>query len=194
MQHIQSVQNNRFQTQRLARKRQAGAVAVMDLMLWAGGMLIAMAFLFWLKATAWPMTQGWMESSTVSANIQKISSVYSGAANYSGLTTAGMATPSIFQAKYLPGGGTISNRFGGTVSLSVLTTNVNNDTISYTDTNIHSAACPTVANQAADDVDRITVAGTVVKQVGAVIDPNALKTQCDSAGNVSMIFDKVKVG
>lgn len=181
-----------METREYRKLAQAGAVLTMDMLLWGGGALALMAFVLYLKNSGWPTIQGWMEASSVSSNIKKINDIFSGASGFTGLNNAAVANKTIFQPKYLPGGTVINNRFGGTVSISFLTYYTTADMMQYTDNAIPSAACPTLANQLADDVDRITIESVVVKAVGATIDPVKLNTQCNSATMVNMVIDKIK--
>lgn len=155
-------------------------------------MVLIVGFVFFLKGQVYGPLLGWMEASAVSTAIGKIENVYSGSANYTGLTTASMATPSIFQAKYLPGGAVINNRFGGQVALGIATINTTSDTMTYTDGGVRSDSCPTLVNQLAEDADRISVAGTVVKAVNGNLQAGLLKTQCDSANTVAVMFERIK--
>lgn len=177
----------------LVRSTQVGAVMIMDIMLWGGIVLAVMAFVLWMKKSGLPGIQGWQEASTVSANIKKMADIYSGAASFTGLNNAAVAgNDNIFPAKYRPGGNVIQNMFGGQVTVGTDTLNVTNDLITYQDTLIPSAACVTLANQLADDVDRITIAGQIVKAVGGAINPTTLNTNCNSAASVTMIVAKLK--
>ena len=86
----------------------------------------------------------------------------------------------------------INNRFNGTVTLGIVTINSANDALSYTDGNVRSDSCPTLVNQLSDEADRITVAGTIVKPLNGVVNAAALKTQCDSANNLAIMFERMK--
>lgn len=176
---------------RINRFKQAG-VTLTEMLVSVVVMVAIVGFVYFMKSQVYGPLLGWMEASTVSTHISKIENVYSGAANYTGLTTASMATPSIVQAKYLPGAGVINNRFNGSVTLGIVTINTTNDALTYTDGNVRSDSCPTLVNQLADDADRITVAGTVVKPLNGNVNPGTLKTQCDSANNVAIIFERMK--
>lgn len=176
---------------RTNKQKQRGA-GMIDLVLSIFGSIVIVGFAFWLKSVAWGPMLGWMEASAVSTAMSKIENTYTGAASFNGLTTAGMATSDVFDRKYLPGAGAITNRFGGTVTLGVTTINTNNDTQQFTDGGVRSDSCSTLVNQLVDDADRITVAGTVVKPKDGVIDATALKTQCGSAAVVSVLFERIK--
>jgi hypothetical protein len=171
--------------------KQAGA-GMVDLIMYIFAVVAIVGFVFWMKSVAWGPLLGWMEATAVSTQMSKIENVYSGAANYAGLTTASMATPSIFPSKYLPGSGTINNRFGGSVTLAIGTITTTNDTVVYTDGGVRSDSCTTMVNQLADDADRITVASTVVKSNGGILDATSLKTRCDSANTVSVVIERIK--
>lgn len=172
-------------------KRQRGA-SLIELMMSVFAMVAIVGFVFWMKSVVWGPLQGWMEASSVSSQLSKVENVFSGAANYTGLTTAAMATPSIFNSKYLPGGGLVNNRFGGSVTLGITTINTASDTLTFTDAGVRTDSCPTLVNQLADEADRITVAGTVVKANGGTLNASTLKTQCDSGATVSVMFERIK--
>lgn len=154
------------------------------------GAVVGMAL--WLKSVAWPWFQGWSEGSAVSTHMGKIESVYCGAANYTGLTTAAHANNTIFENRYLPGANVITNRFGGNVTLGMTTITNTNDTLQYTDTQVTSAACPSLVNTLVNDADRISVGGTIVKALNAAVVPATLNTQCNSAAAVTVLVERVK--
>lgn len=175
----------------LALAKQKG-VTLTELIVSVVVMVLIVGFVFFMKGQVYGPLLGWMEATAVSTQMGKIENVYSGAANYAGLTTASMATPSIFQNKYLPGGNVVNNRFGGQVTLGIATINTTSDTMSFTDGGIRSDSCPTLVNQLAEDADRITVAGTVVKANNGNLNAALLKTQCDSANTVAVMFERIK--
>lgn len=178
-----------FRSVRMAK--QAG-VTLTEMLVSIVVMVAIVGFVYFMKSQVYGPLLGWMEASTVSTHISKIEAVYSGAANYAGLTTASMATASIVQNKFLPGGGVINNRFNGSVTLGIATINTTSDALTYSDGNVRSDSCTTLVNQLADDADRISVAGTIVKPLNGNINPGTLKTQCDSANNVVVLFERMK--
>ena len=181
-----------METREYRKLAQAGAVLTMDMLMWGGAVLAAMAFVLYLKNSGWPTIQGWMESSAISSHMKKINDIFSGASGYTGLANANVANTTVFQAKYLPGGAVINNRFGGTVTVGFTTIGSTNDTLTYSTTLVPSAACFTLANQLADDVDRVSVAGVIVKNLNQPMAPATLNTQCNSATTVTVLAEKVK--
>ena len=181
-----------METREYRKLAQAGAVLTMDMLLWGGGVLAAMAFVMYLKNSGWPTIQGWMEASEISSNMKRMNDIFSGAAGYTGLANANVANTTVFQAKYLPGGAVINNRFGGAVTVGFTTINSTADTLTYSATGVPSAACFTLANQLAADVDRVSVGGVIVKQKDAAIIPTTLNTQCNSAPTVTVLVEKIK--
>lgn len=179
------------QTGRPQIQNQRGATLV-ELMMSVFAMVAIVGFVFWMKSVVWGPLQGWMEATAVSSQLSKMENTYSGAANYTGLTTASMATPSIFNAKYLPGGGAVNNRFGGPVILTVATISTASDTLQFADGGIRSDSCPTLVNQLVDEADRISVAGTVVKNLGGSLNSAAVKTLCETATTVTVMFERIK--
>ncbi|WP_395398628.1 type 4 pilus major pilin (plasmid) [Pseudoduganella sp. UC29_106] len=176
------------------KKYQAGAVMITDIIIWGGVVLGAMAFIFFLNRVALPFIKGWQEASAISSHMKAAAAIYSGAPSFTGLNNATVTNPNsnIIDPKYLPGGNVINNQFGGTATFGVTQTNVTGDTMTYTDTLIPTSSCPHVANQLASDADRITVAGTMVKAAGGVIDANSLNDQCKSAAFVTLLVEKFK--
>lgn len=174
------------------RKNHQRGIGLIDAFIWLVIFGAIVGAILGIRNVAIPKAQGWLEGSTVSANIQQINSMFSGAPNFSGLSTAAVANTNFFDAKYLAGGGTITNRFGGTVTLSVGTINTANDTMIYTETNVNSRACVSLANQMADDADRITISGVIVKAIGGTISPITLSNECSTSPSVTMIFEKIQ--
>ena len=172
------------------RQRQRG-IGVVDAMIWVVIFGAILGAIIGIRNVAWPKAQGWLEGSAITSSMQQINTMFNGAPSFAGLTTASVATPTVFDQKYLAGGGTIGNRFGGTVTLGVGTINTPNDTMIYTETNVPSRACVSLANQMVDDADRITVGGTVVKALNGNIVPTTLSAECNASPIVSLVFEKV---
>lgn len=172
-----------------ASQRGTGMV---EMIIWVMMVVAVVALAFVMKQMVYGPFLGWSEAITVSNAMSKIENVHSGAANYTGLTTAGMATTSVFPSKYLPGGGVINNRFGGQVTLGVATINTASDTLTYTNGGVRKDSCSTLVNQLVEDADRITVAGTVVKANNGTLNASTLQTQCESANVVAVMFERIK--
>ena len=173
---------------------QNGAVMQMDLIIWGGDVLAAVAFILGLGKLAGPPVNGWREASAVSGHIKTIENNYGGSPGYTGLTNASVAVANggVFGAKYLPGGNVINNIFHGQVTIAFTTIKTTADTLQYTDGGIPSGACKIMASTLAEDVDRLTIAGTIVKDVGAALDSTKVTTQCNSAAEVTFLIEKIK--
>lgn len=166
---------------------------IMDAVIWLFIFAAILAAILGIRNIAWPKAQGWLEASAISTSMQQINSVYTGAPSFSGLSNAAVASSIFFNAKYLPGANVINNRFGGTVTIATAQVTSPNDSQTYTETNVPSAACVGMANQMEDDVDMITVAGTVVKNLGGAINPATLITNCNLGGGpVTVIFQAIQ--
>ncbi|MCU6502316.1 hypothetical protein LPN04_31425 [Rugamonas sp. A1-17] len=166
-------------------------IGMVDALMWLVIFAVILGAIIQIRNLVWPKAQGWLEGSSVTSSMQQINSMFTGAPNFAGLTTASVATTTFFESKYLAGGGTIGNRFGGSVTLAVGTINTPNDTMIYTETGVPSRACLMLANQMNDDADRITVGGTVVKALNGTITPTTLSTECNSSPTVSVVFEKI---
>lgn len=173
---------------------QNGAVMQMDLIMWAGVVLAAVGFILGLGKLAGPPINGWREASAVSGHMKTIENNYGGSPGYTGLTNASVAVANggVFSAKYLPGANVINNIFHGEVTISFTTIKTTADTLQYTDASIPSGACKIMASTLADDVDRLSIAATVVKDVGGVLDSAKVTTQCNSAASVTFLIEKIK--
>ncbi|HYD60573.1 MAG TPA: type 4 pilus major pilin [Noviherbaspirillum sp.] len=176
---------------KVMRNKQKGA-SLVEMMLYAVGALALLAFVMWMRAVGWPMLQGFMEAQSAVSSMNKIAAVYNGSATFNGMTTAGVANRQNFADKYLPGGGVIRNRWGGNITVVPATTTIADDTMRFTEGGVPAGSCPTMVNSMVDDVDVITVAGTVVKAANAAVNANTLNTQCNSAATVAIQIDKVK--
>lgn len=172
-------------------KRQRG-VGMVDALLWVAIFGTILGAIIGIRNVVWPKAQGWLEGSSVTSSMQQINTMFNGAPSFAGLTTTSVATTTFFDAKYLAGGGTIGNRFGGTVTLGVGNINTPNDTMIYTETNVPSRACVMLANQMVDDADRISVGSTVVKALNGNIAPTTLSTECNKSPVVTMVFEKIQ--
>jgi len=167
-------------------------ISLMDQMLWLLGAILVVAFIIFMKNSGFPMLQGWRASSMSATAIQKLNSVYSGQNNFTGLTTASAAVRSIYDDKYL-NGAVISNVFGGTTTYGVTTIGAAaNNTMQQTESNVPRRSCETYVQNIASEVDRISVGGTIVKDVGAVVVTATLLTQCNSADNLVILNEKIK--
>lgn len=190
-----ALQNNvkrNFMASRLFKKGAQVGTGMVEMIIWVMIVVAVVSLAFLMKQMVYGPFLGWSEAITVSNAMSKIENVHSGAANYTGLTTGGMATASIFPSKYLPGGGVVNNRFGGQVTLGIATINTASDTLTYTDGGVRKDSCSTLVNQLVDDADRITVAGTVVKPNNGVLNASTLQTQCESSNVVAVMFERIK--
>lgn len=174
------------------RSKQRG-IGIVDAVIWLVIFGAIVGAILGIRNIAFPKAQGWLEASTISTSMQQINSLYTGAPSFAGLNTASVASNAFFSEKYLPGGGTINNRFGGTVTVGVTTITTPNDTQTYTISNVPSNACISLANNLSEDADRITVAGTVVKAINGLIIPTTLTTQCNSSPAVPILLEKVQL-
>lgn len=165
---------------------------MVDALMWIAIFGVILGAIISIRNVVWPKAQGWLEGSAVTSSMQQINSLFNGAPNFTGLTTASVATTTYFDAKYLAGGGVIGNRFGGTVTVGVGTINTANDTMIYTESNVPSRACVMLATQMVDDADRITVAGTVVKALNGSIVPTTLSNECNASPTATLIFEKIQ--
>lgn len=173
--------------------KQRGAATLTDLLLTGGLIIGIIAFIFVLYNYAWPYFKAWRASTVQLANMSSVNSAYNGASSFASLTTAGVAQQNIIDLKFLPGGGVISNYYGGSETYAPATLNgVSNNTQSVTDTGVPRKACLYHVNMLADAVDTITVGGTSVKAFGAALDTNAAIAQCNTGDYLTIVTGRIK--
>ncbi|MDO8336490.1 MAG: type 4 pilus major pilin [Candidatus Saccharibacteria bacterium] len=174
-------------------KHQAG-LGIIELLIVIGIILGVLAFIFLLSGYASAIVNAYRGANSTLAHMTNIQTVYNGTPSYAGTSTAGIAKESIIDKKYLAGGaGTISNVFGGQVTVAPGTTNgLANNTLLYTDGSVAKKACSFFVSSIADSVDTIDVAGTVIKAFGGSVDAPALATACASAESVAVTSGKIK--
>ena len=138
------------------------------------------------------------ELPSIIANIQKN---YSNAPTYAGATLDAVIRLNALPAERvtIPGAGaaTATNRWGGTITMSVANLSATNDIVRLVYTNIGERACKSVIQGVAGLTRRIYVdsanggaagGGTIVKADGAALDIAALGTACGTGAN-SITYD-----
>lgn len=123
----------------------------------------------------------------------KITRAYANQPDFSAITTAGVIDLGAYQAASVNRtAGTITNRWGGNVTVASDTLVNADDVVSLTYTNIPTAECLQIGQGVEGAMRQISVTGTaetVVKADGeSAANPTTLGTACNSAARVSMTF------
>ena len=124
--------------------------------------------------------------------IAKIQKIYSNAPSYAGATLQTVADMGAFPASRIvvANPASVTNRWGGAVTLAVSTITTANDTVNLSHTNIPAQACIDVISQLGNSMGGIriiTVGGVTVKADGANVDNALLATNCNAGGAANTV-------
>jgi type II secretory pathway pseudopilin PulG len=122
---------------------------------------------------------------TVESKIQR---AYANQPNYGSVTTAQIAGLLIYPQSEVSGT-TITNRWGGPVTLAPATLVTANDAVAITSANVPTSECIQLEQAVESSFRTITINGTAVKldNPTAVVNESTVSTACASATN-SMVF------
>lgn len=103
-----------------------------------------------------------------------------------------LAGLNFFDKKNVSGTGastTVSNQWGGSITVAPGTLNTSGDAIDYTYTGVSSYGCKGIGNKFDSIASRISVGGSVVKALGSPTNVVTLATQCDAAAdNATIVY------
>jgi prepilin-type N-terminal cleavage/methylation domain-containing protein len=127
------------------------------------------------------------ELPTITTKIQRS---FANQPNYAAVTQASIIGLNVFPTSVVDKtAGTVSNRWGGVVTVAAATLVNANDGVSITSTQIPTAECLQVGQGVEGTMRKITVGTTVVKADGsAAADSALLGTACNDAATATMIF------
>ncbi|MGY8527622.1 type 4 pilus major pilin [Paracidovorax citrulli] len=178
-----------------------GGFSLMDIVLWAGVVLFGFFALMGLNSLAKSLLNSTNEVRDLPAVVAGVQNTYRNQPNFTGLTLDTVARGGIWPESQatIPATGTatVSNSWGGAVTLTPGTITTSNDIARMVYPNVPSRECINVANAAAGAVRRIYVdntnantagGGTMVKADGGNIVPATLATACSGTSN-SITFD-----
>lgn len=110
--------------------------------------------------------------------VTRIQKLYNNRANFTGLTTALAISQNSFPANRVTSTTTVTNRWGGTITVAPATMVTASDAVTATYTNVPKSECLAVLPQLDSSMRTMTVGGTSTKADGVPTDLTALGTQC----------------
>lgn len=125
----------------------------------------------------------------IAANVQ---SQYALKPNYATLTNTIVNSYKLVPDDMNGGGGTITNRYGGVVTIAPATVSVANDSFTISYGNVPSLVCLKLVPQLAPQFLNASVNGTVVKATGGDLDETATATQCNTGDTNTVLFTASK--
>lgn len=125
----------------------------------------------------------------VVANVQ---AHYSLKSNYSTLTNNIVNSYKLVPDDMNGGAGSITNRYGGVVTLAPATITVANDSFTYSTGGVPSRVCLKIIPQLAPQFLNASINGTVVKPTGGVLDETTAADRCNSSESNTLLFTASK--
>jgi hypothetical protein len=185
---------------RISKRRQAGT-SLIELILYVGAaVLIIIAILgvaYMVRSKAFAMN----ESRELPQVISGVQNTYNSQPNFAGATLDAVARGNVWPANetIIPGAGaaTVSNRWGGAVTLTPGTITTGSDIARLVYSNVPQTECNNVVSAVAGSLRRVYVdntnsgtagAGTIVKADGGTLNVGTLATACSGAQN-SITYD-----
>lgn len=143
--------------------------------------------ILWMARGLFTDTATNQEVSNIPIITSKIQKRYFSQPNFVGLTNAITISYKLVPDNMVSGG-SILNRWGGTVTIVPATINVANDSFSMTYTNVPSKSCLSMVPDLDGTIDVMAVGGTNVKPSGGVVNLTTLATQCNASTSVNIAF------
>jgi hypothetical protein len=192
---------------RTTRRRDAGSMhrqagtSVIELFLYIAAAMIVIAALVWAAIALKDKAQGMNEARELPQVITGIQNTWNSQPNYAGATLDAAARGNVWPANQttIPGAGaaTITNQWGGNVTLVPAIITTASDIIRLNSPNMPQTDCNNVVSVVAGSLRRVYVdntnsgavgAGTLVKPDGGTLDVGALATACTGT-SISVTFD-----
>lgn len=175
------------QFKRLTRRKQRG-VSMIDVGIWAAVALgVVMIF---VKGVAPVLAQNKArdEITEMAKVVSSIQAKWTNSPNFTGVTLANLIANDVFPPSWVQSATAASNRWGGAITMNVTTMVTAGDSMEIVTAGVPSTECKSIIPGLANTMRVVSVAGTVVKPNGGVVDMAALGTQCNSASNVTITY------
>jgi nitrate/nitrite transporter NarK len=128
------------------------------------------------------------EISEVPSVVAKIQKLYNNQSSFSGVTTGQVAALSVYPDQEASAvGGTITDRWGGAVTVASGTLKVAGDSVILTYNNVPQAECTQIVPGVANSVRVITIGGTSVKADGQAVNLTTVGSQCAAGSTANTI-------
>jgi prepilin-type N-terminal cleavage/methylation domain-containing protein len=169
------------------KKRQSGFTLVeLGMVVAIGAIIIGIGLVVVPSILA--STRANAEISELPTVVTKIQRSFQNQPNYSLVSQSTIAGLKAFPDAQVSGT-TITNRWGGTVTVAPATLVTADDAVALTSTQIPTAECLQLGQGVEGTMRQISIAGVVVKADGtSATDPAKLGTQCNSASTVTIVY------
>jgi prepilin-type N-terminal cleavage/methylation domain-containing protein len=169
------------------KKRQSGFTLVeLGMVVAIGAIIIGIGLVVVPSILA--STRANAEISELPTVVTKIQRSFQNQPNYSQVSQSTIAGLKAFPDSQVSGT-TITNRWGGTVTVAPATLVTTDDAVAITSTQIPTAECLQLGQGVEGTMRQISIAGVVVKADGTTAtDPAKLGTQCASASTVTIVY------
>lgn len=155
-----------------------------------GGLVIAVAVAAAPRIKA--NIQGNKDMADIPDIVGNVQAHYSLKTSFSTLTNTIVTSYKLVPDDMIVAAGTISNRYGGTVTLAPATISVANDSFTISYGGVPSRVCLKIVPQLAPQFLNASVNGTVVKATGGVVNDTTAATQCNSSETNTLLFTASK--
>lgn len=155
-----------------------------------GGLVIAVAIAAGPRIKA--HIQGNKDLETIPDITANVQAHYSLKSSYVGLTNTIVNSYKLVPDDMNGGGASISNRYGGAVTIAPATVSVANDSFTISYGSVPSRVCLKIVPQLAPQFLNASVNGTVVKATGGALDEATAATQCNSGETNTVLFTASK--
>jgi len=182
-------------------KKQHG-VTTFDFIIWGGLALIIVFGLVTLALKGRSKVSSFSETTELPLVFQGVQNTYNTQADYTGATLDTVARGQVWRPSEVTipssGSATVTDQFGGAVTLGVGTITTSNDIAQLNYKNYPSAECANVVNAVGGIVRRVYVdstnsgtadAGILVKPDGGSINPTSLNSACSGSNLNSITYD-----
>ena len=142
-------------------------------------------FIISRAATANQTSKVQAEVSNLQTITTKVKSTFAARPNYSGATTAFLLAQGAFPTSMI-NGGTVTNGWGGTVTVAA---GAGNTSVDITSGAVPTASCIELVAASSRNFNEVTVGATKTMNGATVADLTAVQTACSAAATVSIIFN-----
>lgn len=180
-----------------SKRRQAG-FSIMEAMIWAGLALLGFAAVVYFGFMGKAKMNSTNEARELPNIISGIQNSWNSQANFLNISLDAVARGGVWPANEttIPGAGaaTVTNRFGGNVTLAAATITTANDIARLVYPNVPQTECNNIVNTVAGSLRRVYVdntnsgtagAGTLVKADGAALNIGTLATACGTSNSIT---------
>lgn len=175
---------------RMARNQKGFTLVELMLVVVLGGAIIATVIIAAPRVKAG--IQADKDMNTIPDIMANVQGHYSLKPSFNGLTNTIANSYKLIPDDMNGGAGTITNRYGGAVTLAPATVTAADDSFSISYGGVPSRVCLKVVPQLSPQFLNVSVNGTVVKATGGALNETTAATQCNSTEANTLFFTASK--